>query len=65
MQPVLILDNEDAVAEVLQLSSMPIPGVVSFGYVAISLTSSERFALQTHTAMLYDSSDGYVGYIAV
>ncbi|KAL0035224.1 hypothetical protein WJX79_007134 [Trebouxia sp. C0005] len=26
-KPVLILDNEDAVAEVLQLSSMPIPGM--------------------------------------
>lgn len=49
MQPVLILDNEDAVAEVLQLSSMPIPGVFSSGHVAISLKSSERFALQTQS----------------
>ena len=40
MQPVLILDNEDAVAEVLQLSSMPIPGVLSFGHVAMSLVAS-------------------------
>ncbi len=64
MQPVLILDNEDAVAEVLQLSSMPIPGAFSFGRVSFALKSSERVALHTHTAMLCDSLDGYVVYIA-